>query len=90
MSDYLDCHKCRYRAISELRWDRSRCTHPEAFAMDLERKLGIEADRQGLDAGEFNWPEDFDPKWLRACKAFTPREEREGEAGADPADERKR
>ena len=41
--------------------------------VDAAGVLGIEANRHGVRSGWFNWPFNFDPVWLEACKGFIPK-----------------
>ena len=37
-------------------------------------KLNIQADPNGVKKGWFNFPWNFDPRWLRNCDGFEPKE----------------
>lgn len=44
-----------------------------AISPDVQKaadKLGIVASMTGIRGGWFNWPVNFDPTWLEACKGF--------------------
>jgi len=57
-------------------------THQPAINMEAALALGIRPIYEGVQAGEFNWPYDFDPKWLEACRGRTKRK------GVTPTDNR--
>ena len=39
--------------------------------------LGVTANHHGIANGWFNWPDNFDPIWLRTCDGHTPEKPKE-------------
>jgi hypothetical protein len=90
MNERPDCYACQHRRAVEFS-PRSRCAHPSitksgalgssiAFVMTgkasgVARDLGVRGSAFGITLSEFNWPNDFDPQWLDACRGFTPLKE---------------
>jgi hypothetical protein len=55
-----------------------KCGHPDAIPSFLAKASKHPADdvlkvvghEQGVEGGWFNWPFDFDPRWLVACAGY--------------------
>ncbi len=74
-----NCYTCKYRG--RVPGDaHSCCNYPgnktgifdvfdEANAKNMS-KLGIKADRVGIQNGWFFWPINFDPVWLIHCNGY--------------------
>ncbi|MBC8458076.1 MAG: hypothetical protein H8D67_08795 [Deltaproteobacteria bacterium] len=85
----FNCYQCKYRGTIPGD-AHSRCNHPEVSQDDNEfgalvemlqgknkgamGKLGIKGHPQGIRAGWFSWPANFDPTWLLNCDGFEPKE----------------
>ena len=41
------------------------------------KELNIVGDKHGIEKGWFNFPWNFDPRWLKNCDGFEPREKEE-------------
>ena len=83
------CYECKYRGTIPGD-AHSCCKHPEVkqddnpFGALVEMlqgknveamaKLGIEGHPQGIKAGWFMWPANFDPTWLVNCNGFVSNE----------------
>jgi hypothetical protein len=60
MPNKSNCYKCRHRG--EVLGDaHSRCKNLSAK---------VTAHSHGVQSGWFNWPNNFDPRWLHACDGF--------------------
>ena len=59
----IKCYKCKYRQKIP------NSTNSECTCLNRD-KLNIEAEQYGIDKGWFNWPNDFDPMWLKSCDGF--------------------
>jgi hypothetical protein len=60
-----DCFQCLFCEVLDSPFPgRIKCTKPLAYSMD------IVCDETGSKVWQFNWPSDFDPKWLTSCSGF--------------------
>lgn len=73
------CYECKYRGT--IPGDAHSCCRYPGTATDIldlfdpqnkemAKKLNINGDLNGIKAGQFRWPVNFDPVWLTNCDGF--------------------
>lgn len=65
-----NCYACQHR----------RTIPGDAHSSCANRNACVDAARQGVTNGWFNWPWNFDPTWLIGCTGFEVSERKGGAA----------
>lgn len=68
------CYNCKWAIPGHQRWSGHfrGCNHPAVASMNDNglQAVGIDAHLEAKEEGWFDWPFNFDPRWINECKGF--------------------
>lgn len=73
------CQNCKHSLPGHPRWASHyrSCNHPDVNHLKISRiTMGLKYVHEAREEGWFAFPFNYDPRWVKSCKAY---ETREGE-----------
>lgn len=67
------CETCKWKMPGHPRWSGHfiGCMHRDVYRGKLGMEiLGIEANEDAIEEGWFDFPFNFDPRWIKKCDGF--------------------